>query len=410
MHTHSPFTTICITAVLAACSSRNASMSSIDASIDANIDASIDAPSESPQWHIRDVYSVVNNTEYQYTGMAESIGGVLFVVGTYRDPSRNKHWFLRKSDDNGLDWVNTGWDISEPSTDAQPFIAIDSHGNIYVAGNYNRTWTVFKSTDTQGTDFVTVDSTSTIANRGFQQRALIVNANDEVFAIGGGTANPAPLIVRKSDSTGMNWNTILQYSYSPGDSNIAFDSGIDSSGDLFIGARIQDAAGNSDRIVVQHGVNNGTSWTTIEDLQPVAPQGNQERNVLRVLGTKLYLTGTTRDSATNSGEFFVHECDIATTCTIGSWVVSDHQPEDDRSPDDGIFDIGQDPSGTLWINGFTSASINRKKTTTGAWSDAGAEFGDGHFGTYLRTSSNRFFMSGMILNPPNLTAIIMEYL
>lgn len=370
-------------------------------------DASVDAPSVPSQWYTRDVYSVVGNIEYQYTGIAEGINGTLFAVGTYRDPSRSKHWFLRKSTDNGLNWGNTGWDISEPSTDPWPYIVTDSRGSIYIGGNYQGTWTVFKSTDTQGSDFTIVDSTPTAGQRGLAPRGLIVNANNEIFAIITGTTSPSHLVVRKSDSIGMNWTTILQYSDSSGNPAIAFDASIDSSGGLFVGARV----GAFERAVIQYSANNGASWSTIEDFQPTLPQRIQERNVLRVLGTKLYFAGTTQDGATSTGAFFVHECDIMTTCTVGSWSTSDLQPIDKPfGSDAGIFDIGQDSSGTLWLNGYTSVSHNRKKPATGAWSSAESEVGFNHFGTYLRTSSNRFYMAGMILDPPNLTAIIMEYL
>ena len=387
-----------------ACSGHGAgSMPDAGVSVDASVDASA-----LPQWYTRDVYSVAGNTEYQYTGMAEGAGGALFAVGTYRDPSNNRHWFLRKSTNNGLDWANTGWDISEPSTDALPYIVIDSHGSIYVGGDYKRTWTVFKSTDVQGSDFTVVDSTTTATQRGLAPRTLIMSSKDEIFAIITSTTTPALLVVRKSDSTGMNWSTILQYSYIPGFSATAFDGSIDSSGSLFVGARV--GATDGERVVIQRSIDDGVSWDTVEDFLPAPPQRAQERNAIRVLGTKLYFTGTTRDDTTRTGAFFVRGCEIATSCAVGSWNISDLQYIDSPfGPDAGIFDIGQDSSGTLWLNGYTSASHNRKKTTTGGWSSAESEVGDNHFGTYLRTSSNRFYMSGMILDPPNLTAVIMEY-
>jgi len=345
--------------------------------------------------------------------MAEGAGGALFVVGTYLDPSRNKHWFLRRSDNNGVNWANTGWDISDLKTDPSPYIATDSNGSIYVGGSHNRAWTAFKSTDTQGTSFATVDNIA-IAGERFNPGALIVNANNEVFAIGDGVCCPSSVTVRKSDSMGMNWSTIFQYSYATGYSTLAFDGTTDSSGGLFIGAGTSDSAGEFGLAVLRSN-SNGSSWNIIEDFQPVAPLKIKDGVVLRALGKRLYLTGITSDDTTNLGELFMRECDIETTCTVGTWTVSDLQSIESNGNDDGIFGIGQDQFGTLWLNGysfdFSGAlyPIIFKKTTTGAWSEAHLEVGGFRVGGYLRTSTNRFFLSGVELNSGGLEAIVMEY-
>jgi hypothetical protein len=403
---------ISLSAVLSACSASGAQLQPPDAANPA--DAAPDAPSNPPQWRTRDLYSVPGNTETMYDGMVEGAGGALFAVGSYHDAAHNKHFFLRRSPDHGLSWASTGWDVAQASTDAMPVIAADSTGSLYIAGTYNKAWTVFKSTDPSGASFVVVDSVAqSQVGALFGSASLVVNAANEVFAVGSTLAGGVDsLRVRKSDSTGTSWTTVHDYAYAAGSSIFGFAIAIDDAGRLFIGAQTATLDTGS-HVIVQRSADNGASWSTIEDLASPLPAQIEEVAVLRVLGTKLALVTTTRDSTTNLGELSILECDIATSCTPGGWTVADAQPIENHSPDDGIVDIGRDQTGTLWINGFlfqTSglAFVARKQPPTGAWVDAHAEFGDPHVASYLRTADNRFFAAGFDFGA-EIQASILEY-
>ena len=300
-------------------------------------------------------------------------------------------------------------DIVQPKTDVYPKIACDSAGNIYMMAPVSKHWGVMKSTD-QGATFVSVDSVPATYGRSTD---IAINGANEVYVIG--VRQSGDLAVRKSDSTGTVWSEVVLYNL-PGYTATEPRGTLDGSGNLYFGSVfVEQPSGSISRLIVQKY--DGAALTVLDDYaNPAGEYLRSNRLPMHIFGSKLYVGDASKNTTTNMSTWFIRQCDLS-TCAAGNWTnIDPSYVFEGGGSDYDISDFYQDQFNGFWSNGlsFHLAGpiyfIARYKAAAAAsWSDAIADFGDHRFGTYLRTSTNRFFFTGLEFNAGVFKGVVTEY-
>lgn len=233
------------------------------------------------------LYPGLNST--LYTCIASDSAGNLYAAGAaYDDGTPNggpDHWIVRRSTDSGLTWSTVDDFVPGGILVQANAIAVDSAGNVYVAGDAgyanaigNNYWTVRKGIG--GTNFTTMESLATGDSANTAQ-AILVHPTAGIFVAGefpvivnkfGGTA--LEWTVRRSTNGGAGWATVDTFAFTSKSSIYRAEAhgiGVDSLGNLYVVGRA--AAPNKPNgsgywcWVVRKGTSGGNSWTTVDDYQ-----------------------------------------------------------------------------------------------------------------------------------------------
>lgn len=382
-------------------------------------------------WYTNDM---ISPSTFNYNMCENMVTGDLFSLGGEGTTSGLTHWFIRKSDATGAIWApitynngsGPGIVVTQPNNDGRPKLVCDNTGNMYIVGAIKTAPSspgfpnVLKSSD-GGVTFSTVDGP--LASDSYPLDAAVSPTNEVYVISAKNNGTVTDLLIRKSDSTGTVWTDFDQYSYDAVNGfSLSIASGtFDTAGNFYVQGSFKN--NNFSHMVVRKF--DGSAWSLIEEFKaedfPVAGLNSyQFQNFLRpihVFGSKLYVGIDLRVPLVEDGYWVIRSCDLS-TCAIGNWQNSDSFNTPIGSPDWGMSDFHEDQFGNLWANGlsFTPSPasalyfIARKKTPgPGGWTDALAEFGTGHFTTYLRTSTNRFFSTGFTASAGPIRGIILEY-
>ncbi len=171
------------------------------------------------------------------TGFVEYSENIFFMSGYGQNPKNNSvdKWLVLKSIDSGGNWQIvdefSSFDHSENESRANNIFK-DSKGNLFVIGmsrdgNYDERWVVRRSTD-QGGNWLSVDDFSSpqtsIASYGNHAKSITEDSSGNLYVIGtiyddkynllrGFGESFRSTVVRKSINGGSTWNTILQFGY-----------------------------------------------------------------------------------------------------------------------------------------------------------------------------------------------------
>ena len=205
--------------------------------------------------------------------------GDLFAVGYQANGDR---WMVRRQSAGqvGFTTVDTFADKSGALTGASAVTVTTSGPNagIYVAGEDAGRWLVRKSSD-NGSSWSTVDNFLYFAGAGDETLPFGMTADHSgnVYVVGiGDGATDAHWLVRKSMDGGRSWtiDDDFQFSTAPGSFSRAWGIGTDLAGNVYVTGTGRGPSFPG----IFHALtrsNVGGKWTTVDDFQLVAGQGNQ---------------------------------------------------------------------------------------------------------------------------------------
>jgi hypothetical protein len=234
-------------------------------------------------------------------------------------------------------------------------LAIDPAGNVFAggstwttsgkSGNGKKTyyWTVRKQTAGQGA-FSTVDNSISSVIQIFPEGATSIasGASAGLYVVGLGSGSN--WLVRKSADAGATWKTVDSFLYPSGTNSRALGVAGDGAGNVYVVGWGWDSS-NSEHWMVRKSANGGSSWSTVDDFRYGATY-----NIAEGLGTDLAgnvnVVGFGVDS---SGVYH----DLVRSNAGGSWTTVNDLPGG------GTFDaFAVDPSGNLYAGGALYDSSN----------------------------------------------------
>lgn len=287
--------------------------------------------------------------DYLYTssgGVAQAVGGDtagnIYIGGKGTDTGGVTHWITRMSLDEGTSWAtmdnfqfSAGYDADVSA------IGFDSTGALYVSGTGNDTggishWIVRKSLDS-GSTWATVDDFQYAIGKDNYPWAFGADSGGNIFVAGEGidSGNALHWIVRKSVNQGASWSTVDDFS-----AGSAQSFAVDESGNLY-------AAGygsTPSNLFVRKSSDGGISWATVDNFQYASGQNSYAFAFGVDPFGSLYSAGQGDDSG---GAF--HWIVRKSTDAGSSWnLIDDFQYQSGGA----AIAIKSDTSGNLFVAGY----------------------------------------------------------
>ncbi len=301
-------------------------------------------------------------------------------------------------------WVGVGGFVSNGGGTANG-VAIDSSGNVYVAGEQatNGTdWFMRKFTPTGALDTSWGSSGVLTYNSGGTQfdyaRAIIVDPNKNIFVAGSQGTNSADWAIRKYDATGTldtSWGSSGMINYNSGGAQTDMAYAITmntSTGDIYVGGF--QGTGGRDWAIRKYtsGGSLDTSWGSSGMV--TYNSGGTNTDEIRGIGldsdNNLYVVGYL---ATNGGDWAARKY-TSTGALDTSWGISGMVTYNSGNTYDIAYSFALDQSKNIYIGGHTgyddgadiiwTTSMIRKYTAAGvldtAWGSSGSvSYNDGTF-------------------------------
>jgi len=238
--------------------------------------------------------------------MAIDSSGNVYVAGSVVEYGTDKNFALQKIDVNGNTlWIKTINGTSVGSSDSAQSVAIDALGYIYVAGyTHNKgtsnDYTVAKY-DTSGNLIWVQNYDYATANESDKAAAIALDANNNVYVTGRSDSDSSNLVTNddiltiKYDSNG-----VLQWASRFNGAGNTSDAGkmikVTAAGNVYVAGKTSNAL-NLDYIVIKYNNAGAQQWTSIYN-----NGGNDDCNSLEMDSSEnLYITGSSDNtSATNS--------------------------------------------------------------------------------------------------------------
>lgn len=289
-------------------------------------------------WETVDDYQLAPGKVAGVTGMAATEDGVVFSAGGVDDAAGVRHGFVRRSLDDGQNWINV---LDLPNTHGCWSVTIGASGLVFATANANsKNWITTRSAD-GGATWAIVDSWLS-AGSGAIPNAVVEDPAGRVFSGGyimdtssrqhffirrsldGGStwttvqdlmspsghssvcalaATPAGVfaagrynttswIVRRSTDGGQTWSTVDTY-YSGSSGNFPFGMTADASGNLYVTGVANISPGKRKPMVAhwitRRSINGGQTWTVVDDF--VQGSSNTGRAVTVDASGRMFATG-----------------------------------------------------------------------------------------------------------------------
>lgn len=285
-------------------------------------------------------------------------------------------WLIIRSKDAGTNWVTVD-EYSHPtysqlsSATGPRGVAVDTSGNIYVAGSAEEKIVTVKGKTTTTTTvnhwlirkgvatadgtmaFTTVgDFAYPVSNeweRGNIYPSGVACVGSNVFVVGGGGGS---WHVRKSSDGGTTWPVVDSFRYDQRDTSHAFGIAADSAGNLYVAGLGGRVLQNTSRPywVVRKGTGGGAGWTTVDQFQYL--NGSAQAYAVTVdRNDDVHVTGTAWTASSSLRHWITRQRSAAT----GAWSTT----EDFSMASNGYAQgsaITADPFGNLFAAGAASDS------------------------------------------------------
>jgi hypothetical protein len=207
-------------------------------------------------WNEMDRFLYADSTTHPTAMVCTPFG--LFVAGTgLKDApgGREIHWLVRRSEDGGATWQTVDDFLLSGQKEAHAeAIAVDCHGNLYVAGSAQtakqrgvivRSWVVRMSAAAGTGPWTTIDQYQLAAGQAAAARALAVDASGMLSVAGCaiGALGTEHWIVRTTGDCGKTWSASDDVMLSGSFNSGAYGVAISAAGDQYVVGNAVDAMG-----------------------------------------------------------------------------------------------------------------------------------------------------------------------
>jgi hypothetical protein len=206
------------------------------------------------------------STEVGKNSVANSVGGDLngnmYAVGYTADNLSKLYWTVRRSSNQGNDWVTVdSYRLGDVDSQARS-ITHDQKGNLYVVGEAGTNAIIRKSTD-NGASWQTIENFRYKSNSYGAYYGISFDSSANLYVTGYANADSVDhWIVRRSKDLGTTWETVMDSTY-----NGRFSQGraivADKEGNVFTSG--YEILNGAYRWVVWRSPDFGSNWIKIED-------------------------------------------------------------------------------------------------------------------------------------------------
>ena len=218
------------------------------------------------KWKTVDEYSYPGSIRLSADSIAEDGQGTLYAQGIAYLGVSNYRWIVRASQDSGNHWATIS---DEPLSEdwSQFSLAADSKGVLYSAGSLgpfgNSDWYVRKSSD-HGVTWQKVDRYKLAPGRNATVMGIAVDSQDRVFVTGyaQGSDRYSRWVVRRSIDNGTTWSTVDNYQMGARRTARGYNIAAGAPG-LFVVGMARDTS-NVTLWTVRKSTDGGTTWTTVD--------------------------------------------------------------------------------------------------------------------------------------------------
>jgi len=228
--------------------------------------------------------------------------GNIFVAAKGTNSSSVSRWLILKSPDGGSSW-NVVDDFQYVSGENSSAVSVtaDALGNVYAAGEVDDganglRWLVRKSLNS-GQSWFTVDTYQYVATKDTFAAYIVANTLGEIYGLlrPKDGANTFHSLIRKSIDGGASWKNVDDFQYVAGQDTNSTILTLNLKGHLFLAASGKDGGGIY-HWLVRKSTDLGSTWTTIDDFQLVTGKISSARTLLFDGNGSFYVFGRGLDA------------------------------------------------------------------------------------------------------------------
>lgn len=237
-------------------------------------------------WKTAGDYNFIAGHEAEANGVAIDRTGNIYVAGRAYDREQVFHWIVRKSADSGTTWTTIqDFVYGYESTRGKPercsrcydsvanSVALDSTGNIYVAGSgvdgFGKDHWIIRKSKNGGSQWDQISDFHFVPKGEAEAFDMKIDPTGAIYVIGFGNGEigghlGGHWLVRKSSDGGTTWETIDDFSYDFGNWSIGKALLVDKRGHFYATGFGLDS-NNLSHWLMRKSKDGGTSWKSIDD-------------------------------------------------------------------------------------------------------------------------------------------------